>query len=113
MTNIAAYKFRFDISIIITMYDLRGQIKRRTFYVRNLEGDSLESQVERCKQISHELANEIHYLTRVGVDKIDIKSEKKKVDQLVFQLTSSPGETAMVHIRRNIQLCTNLYLTVG
>ena len=85
------------------MYDgwVIPHVTRRTFYLRNLKGDTLEQQIEHAKMLLDELSQEIHYITGVGIDKGVIKVGNKKVIENVYQL--EPHE-AFAHFRYSVKI---------
>ena len=88
MASINAYDTKFNLSIVITMYDgwVTPNVTRRTFYLRNLDGNTQAQQIEHAKDLSKEFAREIHYITGVGIDKSVIKVSGKKAAENIFQL---------------------------
>jgi hypothetical protein len=90
MARIPAYVTEYDLALVVTMFDLWGQVKRRTFYLRNLAGGSLEEQVEEAKGLADELVEEIRHITGVGIDKIDVMRGRNKVEQVTMGLEPHP-----------------------
>ena len=86
MSNILAYKTQHDLSLVVTTYASTMVIARRTFYLRNLEGSSIDSQTEHAIKIAEALAQEIYYITNFGLDKVAIKVGHKKVGEIVFDM---------------------------
>jgi len=51
---------KYDLSFVITIYNLSHRITKRAFYLRNLQGQTETEQVEQAKQIMNGVAEEIH-----------------------------------------------------
>ena len=75
----------FDISITMAIYDNYQQVARRTFPLRNLQGDTAAAQVEHAAAIMNEVAGELHYITHFGIDKGTIKLNGKKASELIYK----------------------------
>lgn len=103
MTQINAYDTRFNLSVVINMYDKWAipNVSQRIFYLRNLKGDTLEQQIEHAKALLDELSQEIHYITGVGIDKGVIKVGNKTATENLYQL--EPHE-AFWHFRESIKI---------
>lgn len=82
-----AYKTEHDLSITYTIYTERygtEQVNRREFFLRNLKEEVLEDQIIEAQRILDEVAEELYYLTGLGIDKGVIKSGSKKVAETLY-----------------------------
>lgn len=101
MTYIFAHPFIFDIQIALTLYDNWKQTTRRSFLLRNLHGASEAEQIAHAQQILDNIAAELHFLTRYGVDKGVIRVNGKKVSETMYLYR--PHEKAQ-HFRYGVKL---------
>lgn len=86
MTNyILAQPNTFDLSATFTIYDNWQQSIRRTFPLRNLQGETASEQVESAKIIIDNVAQELHYLTGYGIDKSVLKLNGKKEVENIYE----------------------------
>ena len=73
-----------DLSISITLYSRRREGNTVSFYLRNLLQSNDVAQIIQAKEIMDEVAKELHHITGYGVDKGTIKSDGKKIEQVVY-----------------------------
>ncbi len=83
----------FDMSITLSIYDDRQQVTRRTFPLRNLQGETEEAQVSEAIVIMNDVAAELHHITGFGIDKGVVKVKAKKAAEVVYT-DYRPGEGA-------------------
>lgn len=79
-----AYLYPHDLSFTFTFYSEWKQTTRITFYWRTLADGSLEDQLPQAKMVMNEVASELYFLSRYGIDKGIIKSGKKKVTEVLY-----------------------------
>lgn len=84
MTHTAAFETEPNLSIALTIYTTchyQPASTRRVFSLRNLDGETLEQQIDHARQIMNEVAQELHYLTGFGIDKGVISAGSKQVGE--------------------------------
>jgi len=86
------YSLISDISITLTIYDRWEQTTRRSFSLRNVNGETEEEHVAHARQIMDEVAVELHHITNLGVDKGVLKFGKKKIEEKLYP-DLTPHET--------------------
>ena len=84
--HISAFQTEFDISITLTFYSTwyYPQTTRRKFQLRNLMGETVETQTDHARQIMDEVAAELYYLSGFGIDKGVVQAGTTKLFQTTY-----------------------------
>ncbi|MEZ4641772.1 MAG: GIY-YIG nuclease family protein [Chloroflexota bacterium] len=74
----------FDLSITLSIYGNWDQVTQRVFSLRNLAGQTEEAHIAHARQIMDDVAEELHYITNLGIDKGVIRIGKKRVEETLY-----------------------------
>lgn len=83
---ILAHPSPYDVSITLAIFDNREQVTQRIFTLRNLKGQTESEQIEEATTLMAQVASELHYITRYGIDKGTVKLNGKKAHEVVYRV---------------------------
>lgn len=92
MAIIYANRPKYELSMTVTIYSrtqasdgtMFTKTKHRPFSLRNLQGETLEDQVQQAIRIMNEVAQELHYLTGFGIDKGRVKHGSTTIEEVIY-----------------------------
>jgi hypothetical protein len=105
MTKILAHGERFDLSATVYFFDGRRRVIQRTFTLRNTEGEGLPASVEAASELMGTVAEQLHYLTAAGIDRVAIRADGRDMRELILGLpTRRPAGHFMDAVRFPIRM---------